>query len=185
MTWTVRDIERDRETIDAIEGHDDCAAAIKASAYLEDRLTTTLEAHDIRPPSSFRQKIDTATRKGILSDHLASPLHTIREIRNEFAHSLSGLTFNSPSIVKFSENLMSIEQIRGLRASTVECFPDCHDLVRAVSVLVAPMLELPETPRNTYMNAVKLMLFFIELLKASAIMGDGDRLEILPEMKIF
>jgi hypothetical protein len=42
-----------------------------------------------------------------------------------------------------------------------------------------------ETPRNTYMNAVKLMLFFIELLKASAIMGDGDRLEILPEMKIF
>jgi hypothetical protein len=47
------------------------------------------------------------------------------------------------------------------------------------------MLELPETPRNTYMNAVKLMLFFIELLKASAIMGDGDRLEILPEMKIF
>ena len=56
---------------------------------------------------------------------------------------------------------------------------------RAVSVLVAPMLELPETPRNTYMNAVKLMLFFIELLKASAIMGDGDRLEILPEMKIF
>jgi hypothetical protein len=51
MTWIVRNIERGREIIDAIDSSDDCAAAIKAGAYLEDRLASLLKARDIPPPS--------------------------------------------------------------------------------------------------------------------------------------
>jgi hypothetical protein len=47
------------------------------------------------------------------------------------------------------------------------------------SVLLDPILELPNTPRNTYMNTVKIMLFFMELSKASATMGDSDTLQII------
>lgn len=62
MTWTVREIERDRETIDAIEGHDDRSAALTAGAYLEDRLTSTVRAHgdaQLRPRATFSEKIST------------------------------------------------------------------------------------------------------------------------------
>jgi hypothetical protein len=43
------------------------------------------------------------------------------------------------------------------------------------------MVELPDTPRNTYMNAVKFLLLYLDLFKASTIMGDNDFIEIVTE----
>jgi hypothetical protein len=45
MAWVVREIDLDREIINAIEMRDDRAAAILAALYLEDRITSTIEAH--------------------------------------------------------------------------------------------------------------------------------------------
>jgi hypothetical protein len=45
MAWVVREIDLDREIINAIEMHDDRAAAILAALYLEDRINSTNEAH--------------------------------------------------------------------------------------------------------------------------------------------
>jgi hypothetical protein len=74
MTWIVRNIERDREIIDAIDGSDDCAAAIKAGAYLEDRLASLLKARDIPPPSSFWKKIEAARPHELFTEELAERL---------------------------------------------------------------------------------------------------------------
>jgi hypothetical protein len=115
MTWTVRDINRDRETIDAIDGHDDRSAAMVAGAYLEDRLTSTIQTYAenrLRPRATFREKIETAHRIGIFDENTTKVLDTIREIRNEFGHSLAYLTFNTPEISKLCDQLFHMENLK-------------------------------------------------------------------------
>src|ERR1700730_7832008 len=182
MSWTVRDIERDRETIDAIEGHDDRAAAVMAGAYLEDRLTSVTNAHvenSLRSRASFAEKIETARRIGIFDENGAAVLHAIREIRNEFAHSLSPLSFNTPEMVESCAKLFQVETIRELRSSNSEKFHDSAALLELNSAVLGPLLELPNTPRNTYMATIKVLLLFLELSKASVSMTETDTLELV------
>ena len=47
---------------------------------------------------SFRQKIEMAYALGLLTHQEYTALDTIRTIRNDFAHSLHGLSFDSPTI---------------------------------------------------------------------------------------
>jgi hypothetical protein len=153
-----------------------------AGSYLEDRLTSTIKAHGevaLRPRATFGQKIDKANRLGIFDDKATEILQVIREIRNEFAHSLANISFDSPNIVKCCNQLFAIESIRELRSSYVTVFKDSPAMLEMNSVLLDPILALPNNPRNTYMNTVKIMLFFMELSKASATMGDSDTLQII------
>jgi hypothetical protein len=90
MVWPVRDIERDRDTIIAIEAHDDRAAATLAGAYLENRLEITIKAHDessLRAKATFKEKIAAAYRQGIIEEKMRDVLNAIRAIRDEFVHS--------------------------------------------------------------------------------------------------
>jgi hypothetical protein len=48
------------------------------------------------------------------------------------------------------------------------------------SRLLDPILPLPDTPRNMFINTVKMMLFIMELSKAVVLMGDSDFLQIVP-----
>jgi hypothetical protein len=182
MSWTVRDIVRDRETIDAIEGHDDRAAAVMAGAYLEDRLTSVIKAHvgnGLRSRASFAEKIEAVRQIAIFDENGATVFHAIREIRNEFAHSLSPLTFNTREIVEFCGKLFQVESIRELRSSNSEKFQDSAALLELNSAVLDPLLELPNTPRNTYMTTIKVLLLFLELSKASASMTETDTLELV------
>jgi hypothetical protein len=132
-------------------------------------------------PSYFWKKIEAARPHELFTEELAERLHTIRKIRNEFAHNLAPLNFNSLSIVELCKKLFSIEKIRTLRAAAVETFQESHEMVKAIERFVAPMVELPDTPRNTCMNAVKFLLLYLELFKTSTIMGDNDFIEIVTE----
>jgi hypothetical protein len=88
MSWTVRNIERDRGTITAIEVHDDRSAAILAGAYLEDCLMGTIQARLASHPQpnqpkkklNFASKIDFARSLGIYDDKIAQILHTLRSM---------------------------------------------------------------------------------------------------------
>ena len=55
MTWTLRDIENDREIVRAIDGHDDRAAAILAGAYLEDRLLATIKTRLVSDAKALKK----------------------------------------------------------------------------------------------------------------------------------
>jgi len=47
------------------------------------------------------------------------------------------------------------------------------------TVLLSPLVELSNTPRNAYMNTIKVLLFMMELSKASVSMRETDTLQII------
>jgi hypothetical protein len=179
MAWVVREIDLDREIINAIEMHDDRAAAILAALYLEDRITSTIEAHGAIGGrlTSFASKIDAMSRARLFEKPMTDVMHTIRSIRNVFAHDLAALTFDTPSIAELCKKLYSLEFLRGFR-SWITSGIDSPELLEMCSGLLDPMIALPDNPRNTYMNAVKVMLMLLQLSTVTAIMRDDQYLEI-------
>jgi hypothetical protein len=133
----------------------------------------------LRQRANLAEKIETARQIGIFNENGAAVLHAIREIRNEFAHSLSPLTFNTPEIIESCGKLFQVESIRGLRSSNSEKFHDSAALLELNSAVLDPLLELPNTPRNTYMATIKVLLLFLELSKASVSMTETDTLELV------
>ncbi len=111
--------ELDRET--------DRALAIITSSHLEDLLERlisqtlkipTPEVHKFlfegaNPPlSAFHTKIEIVKLSKLLSDDEARDLNLIRKIRNDFAHELIGISFESP-IVKDRCTQLKTAQIGG------------------------------------------------------------------------
>src|SRR5512137_1033858 len=102
--------------IKEIETQTDRGVAIVGSAWIEEELYAAIECFvendkaawnrlfgKSGPLSSFSAKIDLARILGMVSAAIATDLHIIRTIRNEFAHSVldknkSILSFNSPHI---------------------------------------------------------------------------------------
>ncbi len=90
----------------------DRGAAIVAAAMLEEVLKLLIRAKLVVAPktdrsiidgakaplNTFDAKIDAAYQMGLISKFMASDLHVIRNIRNKFAHSPIGHTFESESI---------------------------------------------------------------------------------------
>jgi len=62
------------------------------------------------PLSTFSSKISVSYASDLIQDWMASELHVIRRIRNEFAHSLESKTFLDPKISRMVDNLASLAQ---------------------------------------------------------------------------
>jgi DNA-binding MltR family transcriptional regulator len=102
------------------EKESDRAAVILAASFLDDllrsaligRLTSNHSTKDSlfdganAPLSSFSSRIDMAFRLGIISDKFARDLHIIRRLRNDFAHNVTGCTFDNPPVKSRVEELM-------------------------------------------------------------------------------
>jgi len=102
------------------QGETDRAAAVLSAAYLDHLLGELIAASMAvehskvdkllyrdghGPLGSFSAKIDTAYCLGLLSEDEYSDLHSIRHIRNDFAHKLTGLAFEYRSIADRCLNL--------------------------------------------------------------------------------
>jgi hypothetical protein len=97
------DAQRRLETlVEEMGGESDRAVAIVGAAWVEEALGDSIksfliihvDAHNrlfsgAGPLSSFSAKIDLARLLGLMTDPIRSDLHKIREIRNEFAHSIA------------------------------------------------------------------------------------------------
>lgn len=99
-----------REVMDfrtSIIKESDRGAALMAAAFLDDKLRQLLEmrlvldrritkkAFDFNGPlGTFSSRIDFCYLLGILPKNAANDLHTIRAVRNKFAHHASPLTFD-------------------------------------------------------------------------------------------
>ena len=68
------------------------------------------------PLASFSARIDMVHRLGLISDRMARDLHTIRRIRNDFAHNISGCTFSDTSV-----------RDRVMNLSTSSGTTNCHE----------------------------------------------------------
>ena len=104
-----------RETIEraydyqiALAEESDRAAAILAAAYFEDRLRDAIMTRFVAlnrrdkdeifksygPLSTFKAKVDIAFALGLYDRKIRKGLHTVRGIRNKFAHSSEPMEFN-------------------------------------------------------------------------------------------
>ncbi len=93
-------------------GESDRACVILAAAMLEQALDVLLRARlapvasqtdslfdgAYAPISTFSAKIDLAFRIGLLPASLARDLHLVRKIRNDFAHNVTGCSFDDASV---------------------------------------------------------------------------------------
>lgn len=96
--------------VSEIENQSDRGAVIIGAAWVEEELLAAIDFYlmDVKkskdrllsrsgPLSSFSAKIDLACVIAIVSEEIALDLHAIREIRNDFAHSVLGKDDNALS----------------------------------------------------------------------------------------
>ncbi|OHB97800.1 MAG: hypothetical protein A2W74_07800 [Planctomycetes bacterium RIFCSPLOWO2_12_38_17] len=94
-----------------LTGESDRGCALMATAYLEaslDKVISTFLVEDERVQKdvfsnkgfleTFSSKIDFAYLLGLITKSMHRDLHLLRKIRNEFAHNLTNLSFDSPAI---------------------------------------------------------------------------------------
>lgn len=109
------EVKRHWRVVAAVETASDIGAACIATAYLGERLTTAIKACFVaeadnnkiihkalfgkgRPLGSFYTKTELAYALGLLGPKARKDLDLIREIRNELAHLVDTLTFDTPCI---------------------------------------------------------------------------------------
>ena len=101
-----------------LAGESDRGAAILAAARFEDWLKSCViecfveldkdlrdDLFDNGPLSTFSAKINLAFALGLYSKNVLKDLHTVKKIRNEFAHSAEPVKFDNQSISDMCRNL--------------------------------------------------------------------------------
>jgi hypothetical protein len=138
-------VKRTETLISEVEGQTDRGAAIVGVAWVEEELQAAIESFletdgkawsrlfgRSGPLSTLSAKIDLARLLGMCSAVIASDLHILRDIRNEFAHSIAakdntGLSFKSAHIADKCFSLKCIAH--------ESQFEPRHAFVRACAVL--------------------------------------------------
>ena len=101
-----------------LAGESDRGAAILAAANFEDWLTSILIGRFVKldeelrsnlfdngPLSTFSAQINLGFALGLYSKNVLKDLHTVRKIRNKFAHSAEPVKFDNQSISDMCRNL--------------------------------------------------------------------------------
>lgn len=140
-------LKRSFELVKEIESQTDRGAAIVGAAWLEEELSAAIQAFLHYDPkssprlfgragalSTFSAKIDLARVLGMCTTAIASDLHIIREVRNEFAHSVlskdnNSISFETPNVRDRCFALKSVSHENLARPR--------HAFIRACAVLNA------------------------------------------------
>jgi DNA-binding MltR family transcriptional regulator len=137
------------EFLTEFQQESDRAAAMLASAYLDDLLRQLLLASFVddsnvttklvksqRPLGPFSARIAASYAFGLITDSERADLDDIRNIRNRFAHKLHGLTFAADAVAgrcrRFRCNAEIFEHIPELRADYSEDPRKLFDLATAL-----------------------------------------------------
>lgn len=89
------------------------------------------------PLNNFAAKIDLAFLLGLYRKETANMLHSIRGIRNLFAHEMAPLDFESPSIVTKAQPLTFINQFGGKCRAGRELYIGACEFVMGGLIAVA------------------------------------------------
>ena len=123
MSETLR--ETLRKTIENVcnyyklfEDESDRGAAVLALALLEEQLREAIESRDVAFKGSglnFRVNVEIAYALGLYDQETRDGLHTVRKIRNEFAHSRDPLKFEHGEIAALCRQLKTDYKPANLR----------------------------------------------------------------------
>jgi hypothetical protein len=164
MVWTTRN-ESDKLLIKELLEQTDRGASLIAAAYLEERLTDAIKARLNRdeeiesrlfngsgPLAAFSTKIDLGLLLGVYEPKARDFLHTIRRIRNEFAHNPQPRDFRSQKIHDLCKNIdLAVKATFDIHA------PD------GTTTHVDFELKPDGTPRTAFLNAVQFLLLFLDM----------------------
>jgi DNA-binding MltR family transcriptional regulator len=117
------------------EKESDRACVIIAATVLEQLLRDLLVAHllpvtssddalfDIpnAPLATFSSRITVAHRLGLISTRFARDLHLVRKIRNDFAHSIQGCSFDDSRV---HARILTLSRSSGIIQRSKEVYPD-------------------------------------------------------------
>jgi len=178
MTWFIGK-KAHYKVIDEIGRENDRGAAIIAAAMVEDYLSDTIKARlhskgkvradvvqklfsDNSPLGSFAAKIDLGLVLGIYLEDAHADLHTVRLVRNQFAHRMSPISFNAGEPKRLCRDVRLIRQIRQMDISPevkdlgvgVKNMPAKERYIRTCKILIGILLgqylqppPLPSLPK--------------------------------------
>jgi hypothetical protein len=161
------------EAIREIGKGSDRAAAIVAVAFLESQLRVILELHFRKdtavtgrffrypgPLSTFAAKIDMAYLIDLFDKETRRELHTIRDIRNEFAHQLGKRDFEQHRIRDLTGNLqLTYDRPISMRGSD-------GILIPVLSFRPGKEADAPVTGRERFVDSCKWHIATLALLAA-------------------
>jgi hypothetical protein len=156
----------------------DRAAAVLGAAYLDARLEALLRAKLVAVPkfveelltgqgglASFSARISVCYAVGLISLNAAEDLHTIRRIRNDFAHKSHGVSFDTPSIRNRVDSLRILGALKTSDGSGVPLPPEPRKRFNlAVALLLVAAIE----------KRIKEQAKFVELAGSSVITVTKD-----------
>ena len=101
----------------------DRGSVLMAAAFIEDKLGYLLESYFVENEkickqllkgngalATFSSKIDLTFLLGLIPKNIFDDLHLLRKIRNEFAHTASKISFDTPSIKNRTKALSALSQ---------------------------------------------------------------------------
>ena len=119
-------------------GESDRACVILAASLLDNALLSLLRARLVATPSAtdslldganaplstFSARIDMCYRLGVLSAKFTRDLHLVRKIRNQFAHNITGCSFEESSVRDRIQALANSSGYEKAHESWQKLFPD-------------------------------------------------------------
>ncbi len=137
--------ELDRET--------DRGLPLVGAALMEDRLGETLRSFFCEgraasklldeansPLGTFASRLQACYSLGLIDDHEYAEIDLIRKVRNEFAHSKHGLSFQTERVKGLCSSLRS-------ELPTCDCCPTTHPRFRFTNAVVCVVLRLYYRPQ--------------------------------------
>lgn len=105
------------------------------------------------PLSDFSSKILIAVAFGIISKQDGAHLHTIRHLRNAFAHSRVPLSFSTPEIRREVESLLKfLEEMKGVYDAMVRAAPPEWNLTE---------FDLNIPPKSAFRLIIQLLIIVL------------------------
>ena len=177
MTWPALDPE-DAAIIQEIENERDRGGALVACQFLDNRLLQTIQTRLHRNDNiegslfrgkgglaSFSSRIDLGFLLQLYPNSTRDLMHRIRAVRNDFAHDLAPIRFTSPSVAARCNNIEELldTALPAWLAFHSQLVSQCKKAPSETSSLPLGGWSLPalETPRDAYMGAIKIVLFFL------------------------
>jgi DNA-binding MltR family transcriptional regulator len=172
---TVGDIWHDQTIVEEIDRQEDRGAAIIAGAFLEDFIGETIKARFVRdevavkklfggfgPLATFSAKIEVAYLMGLISKHSRTLANSIRNIRNDFAHNMGSLTFETPLIKGKCQGLLRQRDIKTMHRAAAKLFKKHGNMMGVIESTFPELLEMADTARNAYINTVKVHALLLQ-----------------------
>ena len=110
------------------------------------------------PLANFSARIDVASAFGLISEEVCRDLHLIRKIRNDFAHGISAMNFDSQSVVNRIGEFRVLKELTA--ADTGNPIPELEGTIFGGQR--EPLGNLLDTNRKQFMYEFMMLLPSIE-----------------------